>query len=226
MVDKHHGGFNRPSILFTEDKKSAAGELRSMLRRYFEIYYTTDGLDALRLYEARSPDIVLTDVDLTGIDGFELIRYIRERERATPVIALSARRDERLLLMALKFHLEDYLLKPVRCSELIAALNRCAKYLQSDFSAAALSHGAFYSYRSKEIVHPDRRIALTHKEILLLELLLSRRQCVVYYSEIEAVVWDGDMMSIDALKSVVKKIRKKLPEGSITNIIGVGYKFA
>lgn len=218
--------FNHLTILFAEEKGKAADDHFEALGRAFKtLYHAAAREEAWRLYETNRPDIVLIDIDLPEISGFELIRRIRRIDSETPIVALSANRNETLLLQALRLHLEDYLLKPVRCAELMEVLLRCATYRREGGAVINLTDSVYYCYDSKEIVYPDRRIALTHKEIELLELLLSRRGCVVYYSEIEEAVWGAEVMSADALKTVVKKIRKKLPEGSIKNIVGVGYRF-
>jgi DNA-binding response OmpR family regulator len=225
-MKKRDHDFSELTILLTEEETSCSSELFEMLEGAFKACYrSSDGFEAYRLYELHNPDIILTDIDLSGMSGLDMVRGIRKGDLKTPIIILSTKHSESLLLEALKLQLEDYLIKPVQCSELMEALRRSVRGLKGEYASAFLRDDVYYCYRSKQVIYQDHRETLTNNEISLMELFLDRRGCVLYYSEIEDAVWGAQPMSMDALKTMVKNIRKKIPEGSVTNIQGVGYRF-
>jgi two-component system response regulator VanR len=187
------------------------------------VHRASDTPRAWELYEKHRPDIVLADVTSPGVRGMDLVEKIRHADRNTPIVALGGHCDEALLLRAVTLHLDDFLLKPFSASKLMHAVTRCVRKLRETPESARLTGKLSYCYRSKQLLTPEGRVPLTHREIDLLELLLERRGCVVFYGEIEERVWGAEMMSMDALKSAVKKIRKKMPGGSVVNVRGIGY---
>jgi two-component system response regulator QseB len=157
------------------------------------------------------------------MEGLELVEKIRTVDRNTPIVVLSGRRDEAFLLRAVTLHLEDFLLEPFSESQLIRSVRRCAQKLREPRDTVELGGALSYCHCSKQLRAPGRRTSLTNKEIALLELLPECRGRVVYYGEIEERVWGADVMSMDALKSTVKKLRGKLPGVSLANVRSVGY---
>lgn len=226
MATITEGDFKRFSILFAEDDETVLNNIGYVLRSYFQEAYTAkDGEEAWELYLSHHPDIILTDIRMPKLDGIALVKKIRQQDEDTPIIMLTAHSDEHYLLEAVKLYLEDYLIKPISHAKLITTLAQCIQkiphYAPSEIE---LGEGISYSFISKELTAPQGTTPLTHLEISFLELLITHRGRVVGYDEIEEKVWKEEVMTKDAIKTLVKKLRNKLPHHSISNIVGIGYK--
>lgn len=222
----HKTLFQNLTILFAEDDKSVLEDIGYTLQAYFKtVYLAEDGEQALELYDEHRPDIVLTDIRMPKLDGIELVKEIREADKTTPIVMVTAFSDEKVLLKAVKLYLFDYLVKPLTHGKLIDVLIKCVKehpaFEQKDFM---FSHNCRYSFDRKELIKDDDILHLTHQEILFIELLIERRSQVLSYEEIEYHVWKDRDMSKNAIKTLVKKLRSKLPDDAIKNIVGLGYQ--
>lgn len=218
--------FRHLAILFAEDDATVLEDVGYTLRAYFKAVYTADnGEAALALFDEHEPDIVLTDIRMPGMGGIELVRRIRETDASTPIIMMTAYSDEKTLLQAVSLYLFDYLVKPVTHAKLIDVLMKCVRqhptFARQDFT---LTPECRYSFDEKSVICDGQRIDLTHQEILFLELLIEQAGQAVDYDAIDYHVWQERDMSKNALKTLVKKIRAKLPENVIKNIVGYGYK--
>lgn len=212
-------------LLYAEDDSEARQRTAAFLEGYFkEVLQAADGNEAFERYKKESPDMILTDIRMPGLSGIELVETIREYDTTIPIIMLTAHCDTELLLEAVKLKLEDYLVKPFVKEKLIAVLARGAKTLPlfSD-RVHRFAGGETYVFAKKAVVNGEQVTPLTRHESDLMELLVCKAGEVVTYSEIEAYVYHGEYMSPDAIKTLVKKLRKKLPDYAIKNIINIGY---
>lgn len=224
MPHQHRNRFPH-SILYAGDGGVERQHYMETLQRHFRtVYHAAEGMEAWRLFERFRPDMVLTDIHLPGMQRFELIEKIRREDQHIPVVAIGSTSDPKLLLQAVRLHLYDYLSEPFGPTRLLDVMSSCARSLQDAPDSVPIGRDAVYSYRSKQIIRSGKRVALTHKEIAVLELLLEQQGYLVYYSTIEERVWGAEVMSMDALKSVIKKLRRKVPECLIMNVPGTGYQ--
>ena len=213
-------------LLYAEDEHEVRSRTAAFLEGYFqEVIQTGDGEEALSIYETRSPDMILTDIKMPGLNGIELAEAVRQHDTAIPIIMLTAHSDKELLLEAVKLKLEDYLVKPFVKDDLLAALVKGAKTLPlfSD-RTHRFNNGQSYVFSRKSIEYEGTATPLTRHESDLIELLICKAGEVVTYDEIESYVYHGQYMSPDAIKTLVKKLRKKLPESTIKNIVNIGYR--
>ncbi|MBN2965277.1 response regulator transcription factor, partial [Sulfurospirillum sp. T05] len=135
--------------------------------------------------------------------------------------------DKEYLLKAVDLHLEHYIVKPINLTTLTDALLRCAKRISKHQSLhIKLPKDYTYDADHKELRYYNKLIKLTKKEVGFLELLLANTHRVVTYQELQDNVWQDDVMTDSALRSLVRNLRKKLPSDFITNLSGVGYKIA
>ena len=213
-------------LLYAEDEYEVRKRTASFLEGYFkEVLSAADGEEALRLFQDQAPDIILTDVRMPGLNGIELVETIRQFDRNIPIIMLSAHCDTKLLLDAIRLKLEEYLIKPFPKEKLIAVLTDAAKTLPAFSNRIyTFESGAVYVFSQKSIVKDGAITPLTHHESSLMELLICKAGDVITYDEIETYVYHGNYMSPDAIKTLVKKLRKKLPDTVIKNIVNVGYQ--
>lgn len=218
-------------ILFIEDEKEIRENYTKYLKRHFaNVYEAVDGEDGLVKYKNIKPDIMIVDINLPKLTGLELLKKIRENDQSTKVIMLTAHSDTKFLLEATELKLIKYLVKPISRDELKEALDIAIdEFTKFDIlpkKTINFMEGFIWDCVSQELFGNGNIVPLTNKEKSIVSLLLSNPNRVYSYDEIIMEVWDdyeGD--KIDALKTIVKNIRKKLPKNTIKNVFGVGYKF-
>ncbi|PUE65420.1 response regulator transcription factor [Arcobacter caeni] len=213
-------------ILYVEDDEIARENGIEYLENFFElIYEANDAIKALQLYEKYKPDIIITDIQMPKLNGLEFIKRIRQKDKKTQIIIITAFCDKDYLLKAIELGLVKYLIKPVKEKEFEEALFLCVNSLQEDISnIVKLENNSYFDIFNKNLVINDEIIKLRTKEILFLELLIKNKNRYVSYEEIENYVWDESVMTKDALKTLVKNIKTKLPKDLILNLTNSGYK--
>tara|TARA_B100001063_G_scaffold126622_1_gene118335 strand:+ start:5335 stop:6015 length:681 start_codon:yes stop_codon:yes gene_type:complete len=213
-------------ILYVEDDDIARENGVEYLENYFEnIYEASDALTALKLYEKHQPDIIITDIQMPKLNGLEFVQRIRKTDSKTQVIVISAFSDKDYLLKAIELQLVKYLIKPIKEDELKKALISCMESIKSDTSnIIALNSEYTFDMFNHTLVNDGGMIKLRTKELDFLVLLLKNKNRYVTYTEIENYVWLDSSMSKDALKTLVKNIKTKIPKELILNLSGTGYK--
>ena len=213
-------------ILYVEDDEIARENGVEYLENFFEtIYEASDAIIALQLYEKYKPDIIITDIQMPKLNGLEFIKRIRQKDKKTQIIIITAFCDREYLLKAIELQLVKYLVKPVREKEFEEALLLCIDSLKEDSSnIVKLDESTYFDLFNKNLVINDEVIKLRAKEILFLELLIKNKNRYVTYEEIENFVWFDSVMSKDALKTLVKNIKTKIPKDKILNLTNSGYK--
>lgn len=217
-------------ILFVEDEEAIRHNYVHFLKRHFaEVYEAADGQVAYNLYLQHKPQILIVDINLPKMNGLELVQKIRQNDHATKVIMLTAHSDTAYLLEATELKLTKYLIKPVTRDELSAALKLAIREL-SNFEISSrillpLKESFVWDCDRKELLHKNSEVLLTNKERKVLALLFSSLGTTFSYDDIIFDVWyDISEDRIDALKTIIKNLRKKLPKECIKNVFGVGYK--
>lgn len=213
-------------ILYVEDDDIARENGVEYLENYFEnIYEASDALAALKLYEKHQPDIIITDIQMPKLNGLEFVQRIRQKDSKTQVIIISAFSDRDYLLKAIELKLVKYLIKPVNERNLKEAIDLCLDSIKQDSSnIVSLDSVSTFDMFNQTLIINKQIIKLRVKEISLLSLLIKNKDRYVTYEEIENFVWEDNTMSKDALKTLIKNIKTKLPQDSISNLSGSGYK--
>lgn len=217
-------------ILFVEDEEAIRQNYVRYLKRHFhEVYEAADGLEAYEIYLQKKPHILIVDINLPKMNGLELVQKIRQKDHSTKVIMLTAHSDTSYLLEATELKLTKYLVKPVTRDELSAALKLAIREL-SHFEVSSKLHivlrdSFVWDCDRKELLYKNTEVLLTNKERKVLALLISSPNSTFSYDDIIFDVWyDTSEDRIDALKTIIKNLRKKLPKECIKNVFGVGYK--
>ena len=222
-------------ILVVEDDRDIALSLRLRLEREggFAVETAEDGASGLRLAQAAPPDLVLLDVNLPGMDGFEVCRRLR-RDPATaavPVIMVTARIDESDRIAGLDLGADDYITKPFSPKEALArvraVLRRTDRAKDAD---EALADGALrVDLASREAALGGRDLGLTRKEFDLLAELLRQRGRVLTRERLLETVWGydypGETRTVDVH---VRRLRQKLgspADERVETVVGVGYRY-
>lgn len=216
------------TILYVEDdeivRKNAIEYLRRISKSVIE---AEDGKEAISLWKKHKPDIIITDINMPRLNGIDMASYIRSEDKNVQIIIATAYSDTENLLRAVELQLVKYIIKPITKEKLLKALQKSIELIEdkSKFNLK-LSNTSFYNAYDKTITDEGKEIKLTKNETLFLDLLAHHHTRVVKYEEIESAIWAYEGMSQDAIRSLVRGLRKKVPEDSIENVSGVGYKLS
>ena len=213
-------------ILVVEDDEIARENEVEYLQEYFEnIYEAKDAIEALKIYEQIQPSIIITDIQMPKLNGLEFVQRIREKNDEVQIIILTAFCHKDYLLKAIELKLVKYLIKPINEKEFYNALLTCVNNLKNQKSNIInLGNNLIFDMYNLSLVHNNELIKLRTKEVDFLYLLLKNKDRFVTYIEIENFVWCDDVMTKDALKTLVKNLKKKIPSDLIINLNGTGYK--
>ena len=218
--------FENIKILYVEDEKFIRENAVSYLRRlFYDVYEAKDAFEALDIVNTKKPHIIITDIKMPTMTGIELVKKIRETNKDIQIIMLTAFTDTSYLIEAVELGLVKYLVKPVMHDKLFPALQICAKNIKQNLSNLTyISLTCVYDYFNKTLLYDDLIIKLSKNELELLELLCLHKNRVISYTEIENKIWYDSVMSEDAIRSLIRNLRKKLPKDVLQNIAKVGYK--
>lgn len=214
------------TILYVEDDEMVRASAVEYLSRVAkEVLQAKDGKEAIKLWREYKPDIIISDISMPRLNGIDMASYIRAHDKNIQIVIATAHSDTEYLLKAVELQLVKYIIKPITKEKLIEALERSIELIKdkSKFSLA-LSSNTSYNAFEKVIYEDDQEIKLTKNETLFLDLLAHHHTRVVKYEEIESAIWPYDGMSQDAIRSLVRGLRKKVPQNCIENISGSGYK--
>ncbi|CZE48113.1 response regulator transcription factor [Campylobacter geochelonis] len=216
-------GLEELDVLYAEDEEDVACHVIDVLELCFKnVYHAKDGLELLELYEKHKPDILLLDVNMPRLSGLEALKRIRASDLTTPAVMLTAKNEQETLLLAVEQFITKYIIKPFDKDTLMQALKICDTQIQKSKSVKISSNLTFYPQKSC-IVNQDESINLSKKELLMLEILVKNGSNISSYQEIINYVYDGDG-SDNAVKILIKDLRKKLGSQTIKNISGIGYR--
>ena len=213
-------------ILYVEDDEDVRRNAVEYLRRIAkEVLEAADGKEAIKVWSDERPDIIITDISMPRLNGLDMASYIRSKDKDVQIIIATAYTDTDYLMQAVELNLVKYLVKPITKEKLLSALQQSIEKTQdlNKFSIQ-LSKNCDYNAFTQSITCEDEKIKLTKNELLLMDLLAHHTNRPLSYTEIEDAVWPYEGMSSDALRSLIRGLRKKLPDEAIENTSGVGYQ--
>jgi DNA-binding response OmpR family regulator len=215
------------SLLVAEDEKELLDYISEYLHLFFEkIYTATNGIDAYAIYKDKKHDIIITDINMPSLDGLSLISKIRQEEKETKIIIMSAHSEEEKLLQAVELHLETYLIKPINVEKLKEVLFRSVEELRKHIKRIYLDEEVYWDVLHEKLYRNKEEIALKTKERLCMRLLCENLSQPVSAEQIfYAVHKNGEDLrfSSNPVTSLVKRLRTKLPRGALKNVYGAGY---
>ena len=221
-------------ILVVEDDPDIALSLRLKLEREggYAVDVVADGADGLRMAIDRPPDLVVLDLNLPGMDGFEVCRRLRkEPETASvPVIMLTARIGEDDRVAGLDLGADDYITKPFSPKEAVARVKAVLRRSDRAEDADALSDEPLrVDIAARQATLDGRALALTRKEFDLLVELIRRRGRVLTRERLLEMVWGYDFPGETRTVDVhVRRLRQKLGapvDSRLETVVGVGYRW-
>jgi len=218
---------NDVSVLIAEDEKELREHVVEYLQLFFETVYTaSNGEEAIDVYLKKRPDIIITDINMPELDGLSMIERIRKVDSTTKIVVLSAHSEQEKLFKAIKLNLAEYLTKPVESARLKELLLKLADEIRNRDHILRLGSGYSFNTMSGVLMLHNENIKLTPREVRLLELLCKSANHSVSNEKIFRVLYEEQAdkkFSVNAITSLIKRIRTKLPENCISNHYGMGY---
>jgi len=222
------------TVLIVDDEKNIVDILSFNLKKEgFEIISAYDGEAALAQHSLKRPDLILLDVMLPLLDGFEVCRRIRETDNITPIIMLTAREEETDKVLGLDLGADDYITKPFSVRELQARIRANMRRTGSHTEEGAVRSSGLVIASDRYDAFIDGQAAeLTQREFELISFLASSPGKVFSREELLHQVWQyeyfGDLRAVDV---AVRRLREKIEEDpSQPKVIitkrGAGYYFA
>lgn len=225
-------------ILIIEDEEAIAELERDYLEQAgFQVEIVTDGRTGLQRAVRSGCDLIVLDLMLPGIDGFEICRRVRETSNV-PILVVSARKDDIDKVRGLGLGADDYITKPFSPSELTARVRaHLARYERLVGSRAQREsdvieiRGLRIDKTARRVYKNGEEIAFTNREFEVLAFLAQHPNRVFTKNELFKAIWDMDAVNGVATVTVhVKKIREKIEVSSsnpqyIETIWGIGYRF-
>jgi len=221
-------------ILLVEDDLDMLDLTAYVLRRErFVVMEAADGAAALRRWRADRPDLVVLDLGLPSLDGFEVLRRIRADDE-TPVLVLTGRKDAQDILRVFNLGSDDFLAKPFEFKELIARIRAILRRVQTSPKESAEPRvevdGLKLDPEAYEVAWKDAYVRLTPTEFRILYLLVTNAGHVVSANRLYTYVWGSEGGDANALRSHISHLRRKLEStgetpGTISSVPAIGYVY-
>jgi DNA-binding response OmpR family regulator len=222
------------SILIVDDEVDIANSIQYVLKQEgYTILLAHDGLQAMQVFENQHPDLIILDVMMPGIDGYEVCRRVRSNDKKTPILMLTARTSEVDTVVGLELGANDYIAKPVRLRELVARVKAhlreqpAEKPVNREIKTGELS----IDLDSRIVKIKGEPIELTFKEFELLATMARQPNRVFTRDQLFSQVWGSSFLGESRTVDVhIRYLREKLevdpshPKHILT-VRGVGYRF-
>jgi DNA-binding response OmpR family regulator len=231
----------KTKILVVEDDRTLLDVLSYNLKKEgYEVLEVGDGINALEIARSNKPDLLILDVMLPGLDGFEICRILRN-EMTVPILMLTAKVEEIDKIVGLELGADDYMTKPFSFRELLARVRALLRRVEISAYEAVSGTDAVPSsikiaeltvnFSSYQAYLLDKELALNHREFALLAFLVKNRGQTFTREQLLEKVWGydytGDTRTVDVH---IRWVRQKIeadpanPQWLLT-VRGVGYKF-
>ncbi|NOX15441.1 MAG: response regulator transcription factor [Epsilonproteobacteria bacterium] len=213
-------------VLYAEDEEGIRKNVAETLGLFFKkVVAVGDGVEALYEMTLSSYDILIFDICLPNMDGLEAIRNIRKKDKKIPIIILSAHTEQEYLWRAVELKITRYLTKPFDKTSFIDTLKEAALELVDSNLEIKLKDGCIYNPCTKAVICKDKDIQLSKSESRLLEFFIKRENQTVTFEQIYDYIWEFEQPSKEAIKSLIKELRRKVAKECIKSVYGIGYKF-
>lgn len=224
-------------ILLADDEQSMATLIeRILVREGYGFCRAADGLEALDLFERERPDLVLLDVMMPGMNGFDVCSRLRERGASQPIMFLTAKGDIVDKSVGFKAGGDDYLVKPFLPEELVLRVNALLRRAAAPAPAAStpdvVRHdGVEVDLRRRRVSVDGRPVDLTPKEFNILAILVASPGEVFTREQLVEAVWGADYVGdTSGITVFIRKIREKIEDDPsaprrVQTVWRVGYRF-
>lgn len=211
-------------LLVEDDLALARSLLKALGREGFTANHVASGAEALTSANTDPPELVILDLGLPDMDGLDVLRELNRGERPLPVLVLTARDTTADKVSGLNLGADDYLAKPFDLSELFARL-RALERRTALFQTVKITIGRVtLDTSTHEVTVDGEPVEMTRREMMLLKALMENPGRVLSRNRLETKIygWDEELAS-NSIEVHIHNLRKKIPEGFIKTIRGVGY---
>ncbi|MDX1295740.1 MAG: DNA-binding response regulator, partial [Sulfurimonadaceae bacterium] len=197
------------NALYVEDDPIVAEQTRTLLENYFStVYYCSNAEDGLKVLEEQPVHLLITDIELPGMNGLELCETIRKSNNQMPIFITTMHNHKDLLMKAVKLNLVDYLVKPITVSNITESLSESLERLyQNGQLEYQINKTTFFYPMQDELKKDGQTVSLTMNEAKLLQLLFEHKNQVVDKTTIEHTVHPDEPMSDSAYKNLIYRLR-------------------
>lgn len=217
-------------IYLVEDEKSLNILLEKYLQREgYEVTTFFNGSSAIEKIKD-NPDLWILDIMLPDIDGYEIIKAVKENNKNTPVIFMSARNEELDRVVGLELGSDDYLSKPFLPRELVIRTNKLIERIYGRVHIETLDitinvGGYKISKKQRTVFWGEEEIQLTNKEFELLNYFVENKNNLISREQILTSVWGDDYFGSDrVIDDTIRRLRKKVEKLNLETVYGYGYK--
>lgn len=217
------------TICLVEDEVSLSTLIKAYLEKAeYNVVCFTKGKDAID-YIDNKPDLWILDIMLSDdVNGYDIIKAIREKDENVPVIFTSARDQDLDRILGLELGSDDYITKPYSTKELVLRVNKIIKRVYKDETLDVITYDEYSIDLVKRLVTlKEKEIKLTTLEFDLLILFLKQKDKSFSREEILNAVWGIDYFGSDrVVDDLVRRLRKKMPKLNLNAIYGYGYRLS
>ncbi len=213
-----------------DDRTIREIEVYTLEQMGFQARGFADGVSMFETLKAETPELIVLDIMLPGMDGVEILKKLRSdpKHKDIPVIMATAKGTEMDKISGLNSGADDYLVKPFGVMEMVARVNAVLRRTSADTRADDITVGHI-TLKEKEhiVIADDKRVALTHKEFNMLRLFMQNPNIVFSRDRLMSDIWGMDYMGETRTVDMhIKTLRQKLGTagGQIKTVIGVGYR--
>ena len=213
------------NILLMEDDAVLSDILCDYLREEYSVDYAFNSSEVFKYLESKKYDLFIFDINVTGKNGLELLKDIREFNDTTPTIFITAYTDTAYLKRAFELGAHDYIKKPFELEELTVRIENTKRLFNIESKEELIiSSTISYLPQTKEIIKDGTRLSLGAKNALLLSYFITNTRRLLSTEEITQNVWDFDSIPSDAtLRSHIRTIRDIIGKEKIKTLRGEGY---
>lgn len=213
---------NNIRVLLVEDDLDSAEAIKQSLEICCKsVVWCKNGIDGFEEFKKESFDVVITDINMMGINGLEMIELIKQNAPHIKFIIITAYDNISNFTKSIDLGTHSYLRKPFRIEELQTALLTATRQISEILK---INDEFSYDFLQNILYKDNQTIEFTKHENALFELLIKNANKIISYDMIENFVWQDRSMSSDALRVCIKKIRQKTSPLKIENISGNGYR--
>ena len=219
----------KKKLLLLEDDVTLNETITAYLEELdFEVVVAYDGFTAQSIIYENNFDLLLLDVNVPDMSGFELLKSIREEDVTTPAIFITSLNSMANLEEGFLSGCDDYIRKPFALKELQLRIETILKrdFFHQNNDKIKIDEHIYYDTNSNVLIIDGKTVKLNNKDSKLLQLFLKHKDQIVHHEQIYTALWDYDeVVSESALRTYIKNLRKYLGKEKIVSIKKSGYRF-
>lgn len=217
--------FKKITILLVEDDMMIQKQTEEILKIFFaDVLIANNGLEAIKIVEEKTPQIMLCDIKMPLMDGLTLTKTLREKKNQIPIILLSSYSDQQTLLKAANCGIDGFIIKPIEIDNLLETFSKVLQRKTPTQKHYTLSNGLTYNIFTEELYKNEKMIELGKKEKQLLKFFIENFDKTLSKEEIIYHVWAMEEVTDSALKNLLSRLRAKLGFDVIVSVKGSGWR--